>query len=152
MGSIYYHGTDEKTSKIILANGFKIGTYFTWDLHSALVMGGMWVFGVYFEDKNPSDYWEWITDFLIMPDRILYLRKFEIKCVFDNDCENERIKEIFHKENYGHDIIVCKNCRGTGQMNESAKYSGWGKVSPVVCEVCRGYGCLKLNGKKMNED
>ena len=54
MGSIYYHGTTEDNAQIILKKGFKKGTYFTWDLHSALVMGGMWVFAIYFEDKGPK--------------------------------------------------------------------------------------------------
>ncbi len=59
--SVYYHGTTKENAETIQKQGFKKGTYFTWDLHSALVMGGMYVFGL-FDDKSPEkSYWEWIN-------------------------------------------------------------------------------------------
>ena len=120
MGSIYYHGTTEANPRTILKKGFKKGTYFTWDLHSALVMGGMWVFAVYFKDKDPTkSYWEYITPKLIKKNKILYLRKFDVECIYDNEDENIKLREIMLKENRGKDVILCKACSGRGQLNES---------------------------------
>jgi len=154
MGSVYYHGTTEANALIISKKGFKKGTYFTWDLHSALVMGGMWVFGVYFEDKDPNSYWEYITPKLINKNKILYLRKFDVQCIYDSEDEQAKIRDINAKEYWKQNVIQCKSCRGKGQLNEAPKYGGWKDPSYKiqVCEVCGGHGCLKPNGKKMYEE
>jgi hypothetical protein len=156
MGSIYYHGTTEENAQLILKKGFRKGTYFTWDLHSALVMGGMWVFAVYFEDKDPSKYWEYIIPKPIKKDKILFLRKFDVECIYDNENEEIRTREINFKEYWGKDTVLCKLCQGKGQLNDAPKYGGWGGRDPSykieVCNVCAGYGCLKPNGKKMLEE
>ena len=70
IGTIWYHGTEEKTSKIILKEGFKELTYFTWDLHAALNMGGGFVFSIYLKNKSSSDYWQWRTPNIILPNKI----------------------------------------------------------------------------------
>lgn len=151
MGSTYYHGTNARNAKLILKNGFKKGTHFTWDLHSALVMGGMWVFGVYFEDKDPSSYWEYISREPIQKEKILYLRKFNVKCIYDNEDEHARIREINHQEYWSTDVVQCKKCRGSGQLNESPRYGGWKRIQYKieVCDICGGYGCLGPDGKKL---
>ena len=148
-GSIYYHGTDEASAKEILRAGFKAGTYFTWDLHSALVMGGMWVFGVYFENKNPSNYWEYISDTPINKERILYIRKFIIDCVYDNVVATDKLQIEFLKELHGNDMIFCTTCDGHGQLNKNIPYQR--PTHFDVCPVCEGFGCLTKEGKKLNE-
>ncbi len=151
MGSIYYHGTNKEKAEKILSNGFQSGTYFTWDLHSALVMGGMWIFGIYFKDKEIEDCWEWISPEPILPDKILYLRKFSIECIHDNENAQEEIKIINHKEEYGDQIIHCTHCKGRGQMSPAPKYGGWQASPLVVCKKCRGFGCIQPNGKFIND-
>lgn len=152
MGSIYYHGTNEENARSILKNGFKEGTYFTWDLHAALVMGGMWIFGIYLEDKSPEkSYWEWRNSEIIPPTKILYLRKFNIDCIYDNEKEKEKIKIIHHKERYGENIIHCKKCKGRGQTNKIPEYGRLRDNKCDVCKSCGGFGCLKKDGKRMNE-
>lgn len=142
MGCVYYHGTDKKAAQEILKNGFKKETYFTWNLHSALSFGGMWVFGIYFDDKEKEDYWEFITPKRISKSRILYFRKFTVRCLYDNDKEQERLRKIFHVERYGSHIKHCKKCKGLGQLNEPRKYGGWKRSKCIPCDICFGYGCL----------
>ena len=151
MGSVYYHGTNEENAKKILSKGFAEGTYFTWDLHCALGMGGMWVFGIYFKDKEIEDYWEWRNSEVIPPDNILYLRKFSVECIHDNEIEGEKIRIINHKEEYGDQIIHCTHCKGRGGMSPAPKYGGWQASKLIVCEKCGGFGCIKPNGKFINE-
>lgn len=153
MGSIYYHGTNSKNAKKILKEGFKVGTYFTWDLHSALVMGGNHIFGVYFHNKDIKDYWEWISNKIIISDKILYYRRFSVKSIYENEEEQEKLRRHFHIENNGKAIIHCKKCKGRGQLNKPYIYK---HLKPKnyeieVCNICKGFGCLKRNGKPLNE-
>ena len=130
-GSTYYHGTNKKNANKILKTGFKPGTYFTWDLHSALTMGGKYVFGIYFSDKKPKkDYWEWRNIKTIGPQKILYLRKFQIQCLYDNQKEQEKMSFAWKKEYYGKNIVHCENCRGQGQINPVPlpPYKNWKKT------------------------
>lgn len=146
MGSIYYHGTSEENAKLILKEGFKPYTYFTWNLHASLTMGGMWIFAIYFEDKSTEkDYWEWRNKEVILPDKIMWLRKFDIDLIYDNEKEQERVRFIWHKERNGDGIIHCENCKGMGQMNEIPVYRK-GKNHDNgcdVCEICKGKGFLR---------
>jgi hypothetical protein len=151
MGSVYYHGTNEQKANKILSDGFQSGTYFTWDLHSALVMGGMWVFGIYIKDKGIEDYWEWRNSEVILADRILYLRKFSVECIHDSENELEKINIINHKEEYGDQIIHCNHCKGRGQTSPANLYGGWQTSKLIVCEKCGGFGCTQLNGKYIND-
>ncbi len=147
--SIYYHGTNKRTADLILKEGFRIGTYFTWDLHSSLIMGGKWVFGVYFIDKDPSNsYWEFITPKLISREEILFLRKFDIKCIFDNELKNQEICLLNFKEDHGDNISLCDECKGKGQLNTAPKYKGWKKSFLIVCPECKGFGFLNKNRKE----
>ena len=151
--SIYYHGTDAHTATKILKDGFKAGTYFTWDLHSALGMGGLWVFGVFFDGMSPEkSYWELITPERMPPERILYLRKFTAMPIYDNEAAQEELRKTFNREAHGKDVIHCQNCKGRGQMNTPKLYSGGFKHAECIpCEVCAGFGCLRADGKKINE-
>lgn len=148
--SIYYHGTNKPAAELILKNGFKAGTYFTWDLHSALTMGGQWVFGIFFEDKDIKDYWEWMTPTPISTARISFLRKFTVECLYDNEAEQEKETFSWHKEYYG-DVIHCAWCKGRGQLNKPYLYGGRRKEPCIVCNVCGGVGCINPDGSKLNE-
>ena len=149
MGSIYYHGTSKENSELILKNGFQPLTYFTWDLHSALVMGGMYIFGIYFDDKDISDYWEWRNTEIILPERILFFRKFSIDCIFDNEVEERKMREKFLIERHGNSVKYCSKCKGNGQLNELKPYEKNHDI--IVCPKCGGFGCIKKNNKKLNE-
>jgi len=158
---IYYHGTTEENAKNILEKGFNKETYFTWDLHSALQMGGMWIFSIYFAHLDiKNGHWEYRCEENISPDRILYLRKFSIDCLYDNDeaqtaVRRDTVKELYcasHPLNkvVAVDIIFCEYCKGLGQMNSPYPYSNSLKdknYSIVVCPKCKGYGYLAMKGE-----
>ena len=148
--SIYYHGTTKEKADTILKEGFNKGTYFTWDLHSALVMGGIYVFGISFDDKDHTDYWEWITPDPIDKEKILYLRKFEVTCLYDNQEEDERIKHLNQVEYHGRPLLFCNKCKGRGQLNTVPKYGGWSKEPCVVCPDCNGHGAVEIDGTQIN--
>lgn len=151
MGTVYYHGTSIEKAATILNEGFKEGTYFTWDLHSALVMGGMHIFAVYFLDKEITDYWEWISDKVISAEEILYYRVFSVECVYNNDKAREALIKRTHIERHGEDAIHCVKCKGQGQLNEVFEYGGIKNTDIIVCDICKGFGCLQLNNKPWNE-
>lgn len=150
---VYYHGTSKENADLIIKEGFKEGTYFTWDLHSALVMGGMYIFGIFFEDKDISNYWEWRNSKVIHPDKILYLRKFDVECLYDNEIESGKATHKNHKKYFKEffkiDVIFCEKCKGRGQLNNQPKYGGWGKEKCIVCPDCKGHGCLEMDGTKI---
>jgi len=153
MGTVYYHGTDESGADAILKEGFKEGTYFTWDLHSALVMGGMHIFAVYFPDKEITDYWEWISDKVIPLEEILYYRKFTVECVYDDEHMQEELQKKILIERHGEDTIHCVKCKGYGQLNKVYEYAAWRKDDKlIVCDICKGFGCLQPNHKLWNEN
>jgi hypothetical protein len=141
-GCIYYHGTDEKASGTIMEEGFKKGTYFTWDLHAALVMGGQYVFGVFFKDKSINDYWEFVTAKIIPPSRILYLRRFDVSCLFDNDNEEIKMKKFHQKQDYGN-VRFCTKCYGHGQLNKARVYAWYEGTNMILCPSCIGRGYIK---------
>ena len=150
MGSVYYHGTNKENAELILKQGFREWTHFTWDLHSALVMGGMYIFGIYFPDLDITQNWQWRNPERIPPHQILYLRKFSIDCIYDNDITMGEVNRIFLQEQHG-GILFCEKCNGRGGLNKAPNYGGWGNDSSILCEACGGFGCTKLNGKLMNE-
>ena len=151
MGSIWYHGTSEENANLILKHGFRPLTHFTWDLHTSLVQGGMWVFGVYFPDKDHTQYWEWRTQEHIPPERILYLRKFSVDCVYDNEKEDQAVALIRLREINGPNVVLCTPCKGAGQLNAAPKYGGWTVANlPIACNDCGGFGCLRPDGTRIN--
>ncbi len=153
MGSVYYHGTSKENANIILKEGFKEATYFTWDLHSALVMGGIHIFAIYFPDKEIIDYWEWISDKVISAKEILYYRVFTVECIYDNEDAREAVTKLNHIKERGKDIIHCTKCKGHGQLNKVYEYVAWRKDDKlIVCDICKGFGCLQLNNKPWNEN
>lgn len=144
---IYYHGTNKENANRILKNGFKIGTYFTWDLHSALVFGGQYIFGVYFPDLNIADYWEYRNKEIITPNKILFLRRFDVECLYDNDIDRIAIdRNDILKEN--ENTVFCENCKGTGQMNPSRKYAWYESTDLIVCPICKGHGYIQESEEK----
>lgn len=152
MGTVYYHGTNKENADIILKEGFKEGTYFSWDLHSALAFGGMHILAVYFPDKEIKDYWEWISDKIIPAEEILYYRIFTVECVYDNEDAREVLTKLNNIERRGEDVIHCTKCKGRGQLNKVYEYIAWRKNDKlIVCDICKGFGCLQPNKKLWNE-
>jgi len=148
MGSIYYHGTNEENAKKILKTGFRARTYFTWDLHSALVMGGMWVFGIYFKDKSPDkSYWQHVCSKPISSSKILFLRKFNIECIYDNKKADKEMSLLVKKEYHGDNIRLCPNCNGRGQTNPIPPYGKLKDYGCDACEKCNGNGFLRKKVK-----
>ena len=152
MGSIYYHGTNKKNVDAILKEGFKEGTYFTWDLHSALAFGGMHIFAIYFPDKEIKDYWELIIDKVIQAEEILYYRIFTVECVYDNEDAREALTKLRIIKERGEDTIHCTKWKGSGKLNKVYEYTAWRKDDKLrVCDICKGFGCLQSNKKPWNE-
>jgi hypothetical protein len=142
--SIWFHGTLRERAGIILKEGFKAGTNFAKHLESSLVMGGPYVFWVFFE-KDPTDCWEYVSSKPVGPDKILLLRRYNIQRLYDNEDLAEKIRYLNHTEQHGENINHCKKCTGKGEINDRA----WDEPRKernkklVVCPDCKGFGFLK---------
>lgn len=72
-----YHGTTKENYDIIQQDGFKVGSYFAWNLADSLEFGGPWVFQVAFEEErfnnmdDPNSNWQFHTREIIPSDRIV---------------------------------------------------------------------------------
>ena len=148
--NIYFHGTNKHNAEIILEKGFKKGTYFAKHLESSLIMGGKYIFWVYFKE-DPTDNWQYISDKHISIKNILLLRQYSAKRIYSNDKLAEKIHHDNHIEFNGPNIKHCNFCKGKGEINnrEWDKCAN-GKYGPF-CPKCGGFGCIKKNGKKINE-
>src|SRR5258706_10476613 len=80
MINICWHGTDEKTAKIILREGFKPYTHFAAHIEDALAFGGPFVFDVIFDE--PAPHWQFRPEEAIPPSRIRTLTQFWSKTVY----------------------------------------------------------------------
>ena len=148
--SIWYHGTNKKFAEVILKKGFKKGAYFAKHLESSLVMGGKYIFWVWFKE-DPTKYWEYISDRNISKKNILLLRRYSTGRLYQNKELVKKIRHSNHIEQYGKDSKFCKTCDGKGEFNnrewDECANGKYGKV----CSVCIGFGCVRKNGKKMND-
>lgn len=142
MMTTWYHGTTKKNYRRIKKEGLKAGTYFTPDLHSAITMGGSYVFGVVLDRDLKVSHWEWISDreFKIFH----FILKFDIKLLHYNKNENRKFREEFQKEQ---ERVFCETCGGHGEIDYPddghfllPRGSAWGNREMKVCPVCKGFG------------
>lgn len=72
-----YHGTTKENYDTILLKGFRVGSYFAYNLADSLTFGGPWVFQVAFDSDRfnpsaePDDHWQFHTQEHIPADRIV---------------------------------------------------------------------------------
>ena len=79
-----YHGTSEENAASIQKEGFRVGTYFAYDIEDALFFGGSCVLAAEFEesgfrgdrDRGESDGWQFHLRDLLSPEAILWVRYF----------------------------------------------------------------------------
>jgi len=147
--TIRFHGTTKDVAEIILKRGFKKGTHFAKHLEDALVMGGKYIFWVYFEE-DPTKYWEYISDKKTPSSRILLLRKYATSRLYQNDKLAERIRHECNIEYHGNEIKHCKVCRGKGEIHDREWDESRVLARTVVCSNCRGFGCTRKDGSLCN--
>lgn len=83
---IVYHGTSYKSSKSILKEGFREGTYFAKYLEDALGYGGKYIFEVAYQyNKIPKKNWQFICEEKISPEFIVRLTKYEPSKIIKDD-------------------------------------------------------------------
>jgi DnaJ-class molecular chaperone len=143
---IMYHGTSEENSKAILETGFREGTYFTKDLASALIMGGMYLFEVWFSDEEHQmrdNCWEYISPTPVPKDKIIALRHFSQEKVYGGKeaeiaCQKYTLSKMYPEKPF------CTTCSGRGQLQDYDDYVGqWKNHLPVTaCPACNGHGVL----------
>lgn len=149
--TMWFHGTNKEASEIILKSGFKKGTYFAKHLEDALGMGGKYIFWVWFEN-DPTECWEYISNEAIPPRNILLMNEYMINRLYNNEELALSIRLSNFIECHGKDVQVCQLCKGTGELNNNRAWDepANGKYEEV-CPKCVGFGCLKIDGTKMNE-
>ena len=79
-GLTYYHGRSQKSAKVILQEGFRVGTWFTRDFSEALIHGSHILF-VKFEDRPDR----FQTKKIIPPDRIEKIEVWNNTTVYEKD-------------------------------------------------------------------
>ena len=138
---VAYHGTVETAVENILKEGFRVGTYFTNQLDSALRMGGPYVFGVVFDEAFPC--WEYISNEVVKPDRIAYVQRIEAQNIY----YSPDVERLITK---AHQVESCPTCKGHGEVGYSEDGhhllpggSAWGKSSIELCPQCKGFGDLQ---------
>ncbi len=137
----WYHGTNKKNANIIRREGFKEGTFFAKHVEDAIGMGGDYIFWVWFEN-NPTEYWEWVSDRIISPNKIYALDHIVPNEIFLNKKLDLHIKKSLVKKRTNGKKRLCEHCQGRGQMEIIPRYSrGFGKQKITTCPVCNGYGC-----------
>lgn len=135
---IWWHGTDKETSKRHLKDGFPEGTFFAKHLEDALCYGGEYIFWVFFE-KTPTEYWEYVCDEIIPPDKIQMLIHIDIKKLYYSKDVDTKITKNFIRKHFERD--PCKDCDGRGQT----EILEWFEVEEkcTICETCQGHGYVK---------
>ena len=144
MKQMWYHGTTEENANKILEEGFRAGTYFTWDLSSALVMGGDHVFEIFvdFETKD----WQYRIKEVMPPSKIIRLCKYRPEVVYTNreaelDVKRENIKE--HCPDKYETLEVCLTCNGEGQLDNYSRFDRWrDRDQCTICGACGGHGVV----------
>jgi len=146
--ALWFHGTNKKASEIIIKDGFKNGTFFAKNLSDSLTMGGEYVFWVWF-DKDPTEYWEYVSNKEISKDQILLLRKYSISRLYQNETLLKKIRHYHSTLMHGENILLCKTCEGKGEMNnrefDECANGKYGKT----CSKCGGFGCLTKEGMQL---
>lgn len=142
----WYHGTTKKNYRKIKKEGLKAGTYFTPSLHSAIAMGGPYVFGIVL-DRDSTSYWEWISDREFKT--FHYILKCDIKLLYYDKNESRKFQEEFQEEQ---GRVICETCKGHGEIDYPddghhllPRGSSWKNNRKIkACPVCKGFGGVKL--------
>jgi hypothetical protein len=146
----WFHGTEEKNVNSILKKGFRANSFFAKHLEEAMGLGCSEVmFWVWF-DEHPTDYWEWVSRKPIGPEYIRAVVKMKPEVLYENEELELKLSRKFHDEE-NPEMAFCKNCEGRGQM-EKAPFFRKHNQDITVCPICGGFGCVKPNGKILNEE
>lgn len=143
--SVWFHGTTKENAKVILADGFKVGTFFGQHLEDALHMGGDYIFEVWFDEK-PTDYWEYVARERIPPERIRYLYSIVPTLLHENPTLERHIKGTHLREDHPDhpEFTVCATCDGRGQMEHYPPFARWRDREKITaCPDCGGYGSVE---------
>ena len=73
---VAYHGTSEEKVASIQREGFRVGTYFAYDIEDALYFGGSCVFAAQFDEsgfRGISDGWQFHLRDTLPPEAILWV-------------------------------------------------------------------------------
>lgn len=89
---IWFHGTTEANSTLILDNGFKVDTYFARALEDALAFGGPWVFQVVLNVETEGCQVK--VGERVAPERIVCLTKYEETVIVNFE---DRRQALFEK-------------------------------------------------------
>lgn len=139
--SLWFHGTDKDHADVILEKGFKSGTFFGKHMEEAYWYGGPYIFVIFF-DKNPTDYWEYVSSEIISASNIFMLYHMEGTKLYHSKEVEKRNRYQFHKEvNPGKKI--CAKCEGKGELGDhdvfDIKIRGFDRKIDV-CPDCNGHG------------
>lgn len=143
---LWYHGTNKEEANVILKEGFKVGTFFSKHMESALQYGGEYMFVIFFEE-NPTEYWEFVSNEVVLPSEILILHVIKSDKLYYSKEVEKRNRYQFHKEiNPGKKI--CTKCEGKGELGDF-DYGDRVKNRKVkVCPICKGHGVENYWGDK----
>jgi hypothetical protein len=139
-----YHGTTKEATLSILQNGFRPNSYFTIYMDSALVMGGLYLFKIWFhknEHPNRGKNWQYVSPIAVPKERIVWLRNFSQEIIYKNEPAEIEAKKECHSKLYPNKEF-CDNCQGLGQLEKYDEFAGqWRNNLPVTtCPVCQGHG------------
>ena len=87
---ICYHGTKEENAKSIQLIGFKVLSYFSFNLADAIAFGGPYIFSVRFHrsffnsDLNNRDWWQFRNNEIVQSTEIVCLRKYDVETLYHN--------------------------------------------------------------------
>lgn len=140
--SYWFHGTTADNAKDILQKGFQKGTFFAKHLEDTLVLGcpevTIWVW----LEKDPTEYWEWVCEEEITPDKIRAVVSLNPKVTYENEDLRKKIIQDVLRERLQENEKICEKCEGFGELT-IAPFLRKKDREIEVCPNCKGYGCLQ---------
>jgi len=149
----WYHGTTRENADKILKTGFRAGTYFSWDLQSALVMGGQIVLEI-FKDFD-TQCWEYIIPEDIPASEIVRVATYSPQIIYRNKDAEKEVRRLSLDEMFPEKrgmLKICDHCDGRGQMEDYDRYMDKRKTKKVTpCPICHGHGAVRTDGKNWHD-